>query len=192
MHNRTFIHRDIKAGNFLIGRGESQHMIYMIDFGLANRYIDSDTWQHISYRNGKKLVGTARYASINTHLGMEQSRRDDLESLGYLMIYLLNGSLPWETVVAETKEEKIKKIEDIKLNMSLQSLCKGLPEQIVTYLDYCRELQFTEKPNYAKLHKLFKDLLMKKGEFYDYKYDWTTKPEVFKVKVGVPDGILEN
>ena len=185
-----FIHRDIKAGNFLIGRGKNQHMIYMIDFGLANRYIDPNTLQHISYRSGKKLSGTARYASINTHLGMEQSRRDDLESLGYLMIYLLNGSLPWQTVVADNKEERVKKIGDIKFSTSLQSLCKELPEQIPAYLDYCRELQFTETPNYAKLHKLFKELLMKKGEFYDYKYDWTPKPEALKMKIEpIADGI---
>lgn len=166
-----------------MGRGANQHIVYMIDFGLANRYIDPKTGVHISYRSGKKLVGTARYASINTHLGIEQSCRDDLESLGYLVIYLLTGNLPWSAVGVEDKEGRVKRIGEVKMDTTMQKLCREVPEQVAKYVDCCRELQFTEVPDYGKLRRLFKDLLMKKGEFYDYKYDWVPKPEALKVKV---------
>lgn len=103
VHSRGVLHRDIKPDNFLIGRNQNLHRIFMIDFGLAKKYIGKDK-QHIAYKDNKDLTGTARYASINTHLGVEQGRRDDLESLMYVLIYFLKGGLPWQSMRGNGKK----------------------------------------------------------------------------------------
>eukprot|EP00826_Nyctotherus_ovalis_P063161 TRINITY_DN923_c0_g10_i1.p1 TRINITY_DN923_c0_g10~~TRINITY_DN923_c0_g10_i1.p1 ORF type:complete len:227 (+),score=79.71 TRINITY_DN923_c0_g10_i1:481-1161(+) len=160
-----------------MGTGKSGDLVYLIDYGLAYQFYNPRTREHLPYRSGKKLIGTMRYVSINTHLGLEQSRRDDLEALGYVLVYVGAGSLPWQKVAAETKDQRREMVKELKLNTSLATLCKGLPEEFSKYISYCRQLQFAEDPDYNYLKKLFKTLLMKKGEFYDYKYDWIIKPE---------------
>jgi len=171
VHSRYILHRDIKPDNFVIGCGKKQHKVYIIDFGLAKKYIGKDG-KHISYREGKSLTGTARYASINTHLGIEQSRRDDLESIGYVMLYFLRGSLPWQNMKANNKKEKYEKIMEKKLGTPVEILCKGFPNEFVTYLTYCRNLKFEDKPDYGYLKTLLKDLFVKSGYEWDYQYDW--------------------
>jgi casein kinase 1/casein kinase 1 epsilon len=118
------------------------------------------------------LTGTARYASINTHLGIEQSRRDDLESLGYIFLYFLRGSLPWQNMKANNKKEKYEKIMEKKIATQPEVLCKGFPVEFVTYLTYCRNLKFEDKPDYGYLKTLFKDLMTKSGYEMDFQYDW--------------------
>ena len=105
-HTHHYLHRDIKPDNFLMGLKSNAHTLYLIDMGLCKQYRDPDTLNHIPYRENKKLIGTPRYASINTHLGVEQCRRDDLESIGYMLMYFLNGKLPWQGLKARTKQEK--------------------------------------------------------------------------------------
>lgn len=172
VHSKNFIHRDIKPDNFLIGLGRSANVVYSIDFGLAKKYRDSKTGHHIPFRDGRNLTGTARYASLNTHLGMEQSRRDDLEAVGYVMAYLLRGTLPWQGVRAKGKE-KYKAIMNRKLAVPPEKLFHNFPDGLVTYLNYCRALRFEDRPDYGYLRGLLKDLLVKEGHVHDYVYDWT-------------------
>ena len=177
VHSRYCIHRDIKPDNFLIGISSKQHIVYIIDFGLAKRYRDPKSGDHIKYRDNKNLTGTARYASVNTHLGVEQSRRDDIESLGFVMMYFNRGSLPWQGLRAKTKKEKYEKIRDKKLATSIEGLCKGFPDEFGTYLSYARGLEFDQKPDYAYLRKLFKDLFYKMNFEYDLAFDWLLKKD---------------
>ncbi len=111
----------------MIGFKENKFLLYLIDYGLSNKIINQKNGQHINYSEGKSLIGTARFASINTHMGIEQSRRDDLESLGYLLVYLYSGGLPWQGIKAKTKNEKYNKIMEIKLKTVPNDICKFLP-----------------------------------------------------------------
>ncbi|KAJ8440814.1 hypothetical protein Cgig2_000702 [Carnegiea gigantea] len=147
--------------------------VYIIDYGLAKKYRDLTTHKHIPYRENKSLTGTARYASVNTHLGIEQSRRDDLESLGYVLMYFLRGSLPWQGLKANTKKQKYDKISEKKMMTPIEVLCKSYPSEFVSYFHYCRSLRFEDKPDYAYLKRLFRDLFIREGYQFDYVFDWT-------------------
>ncbi|KAK4407247.1 Casein kinase-like protein 11 [Sesamum angolense] len=173
MHTRGFLHRDIKPDNFLMGLGRKANQVYIIDFGLAKKYRDLQTHKHIPYRENKNLTGTARYASVNTHLGVEQSRRDDLESLGYVLMYFLRGSLPWQGLKAGTKKQKYDKISEKKMLTPFEVLCKSYPSEFISYFHYCRSLRFEDKPDYSYLKRLFRDLFIREGYQFDYVFDWT-------------------
>ncbi|XP_019191877.1 PREDICTED: casein kinase 1-like protein 1 isoform X2 [Ipomoea nil] len=173
VHSKSFLHRDIKPDNFLMGLGRRANQVYIIDFGLAKKYRDTSTHQHIPYRENKNLTGTARYASMNTHLGIEQSRRDDLESLGYVLMYFLRGSLPWQGLKAGTKKQKYEKISEKKVSTSIEALCRGYPTEFASYFHYCRSLRFEDKPDYAYLKRIFRDLFIREGFQFDYVFDWT-------------------
>lgn len=172
IHSRNFIHRDIKPDNFLMGLGKKGNLVYIIDFGLAKKYRDGRTNQHIPYKENKNLTGTARYASINTHLGIEQSRRDDLESLGYVLMYFNRGSLPWQGLKAATKRQKYERISEKKISTPIEELCKGYPAEFSSYLNYCKQLRFEERPDYCYLRQLFRILFHRQGFTYDYVFDW--------------------
>ncbi|XP_009118682.2 casein kinase 1-like protein 9 isoform X1 [Brassica rapa] len=173
MHTRGFLHRDIKPDNFLMGLGRKANQVYIIDFGLGKKYRDLQTHRHIPYRENKNLTGTARYASVNTHLGVEQSRRDDLEAVGYVLMYFLKGSLPWQGLKAGTRKQKYDRISEKKVSTPIEVLCRNQPSEFVSYFRYCRSLRFDDKPDYSYLKRLFRDLFIREGYQFDYVFDWT-------------------
>ncbi|KAL4690776.1 hypothetical protein H8959_013737 [Pygathrix nigripes] len=173
VHTKNFLHRDIKPDNFLMGTGRHCNKLFLIDFGLAKKYRDNRTRQHIPYREDKHLIGTVRYASINAHLGIEQSRRDDMESLGYVFMYFNRTSLPWQGLKAITKKQKYEKISEKKMSTPVEVLCKGFPAEFAMYLNYCRGLRFEEVPDYMYLRQLFRILFRTLNHQYDYTFDWT-------------------
>ena len=177
IHDKHIIHRDIKPDNFAMDYKKGK-TLYLFDFGLAKQYRSSKTLEHHAMKINKKLIGTARFASINALRGNDQSRRDDLESVGYVLMYLLIGSLPWQIVDAKTKEERYSKILYKKEIIPPEELCKGYPKELVSYLKYTRKLEYEEDPNYDYLIELFKKIIENNlYENIDYRYDWNINKE---------------
>lgn len=179
MHFSLFriIYRDVKPENFLLGAPESANcnQVHIVDFGLSKEYVDA-SGKHLSYREGKSLTGTARYMSINTHLGIEQSRRDDLEALAHLFLYFLrNGKLPWSGLKAPTVKERYRMIGQVKQSIPVEELCTGLPEEYAAFLKYTRNLKFDEAPEYAKWKTDFLELFRKNNFEENNKFDWEGK-----------------
>lgn len=161
MHRRGVVHRDVKPDNFLIGDMEGAGPVHVVDFGLSKLYLDPANGRHIPSEvlQHDMGVGTASYSSLNSHLGIERSRRDDLEALGYMLVYFLRGSLPWQGLSAPSTWEGYEKIREVKLATSLHDLCEGLPTEFKTYLECCRAIEFEEAPDYNHLRSLFRNLL---------------------------------
>ncbi|KAK2592414.1 hypothetical protein QQS21_009897 [Conoideocrella luteorostrata] len=173
IHSKGYLHRDIKPENFLMGVGRQGNILYTIDFGLAKEHQLAEGDR--KYK-GRPLGGTARYASINNHNGCEQSWGDDLESLGYVLLYFVRGSLPWQGLKAATGEEKNKMIKEKKESLSGEQLCEGhLPDEFAEYINYTRSLNFDDKPDYAYLRGLLHRLFISRGFSYDNVFDWTEK-----------------
>jgi len=167
VHLEGIIHRDIKPDNFLIKNNNNQ--IYLIDFGLSKRYLDSFD-KHIKINTGRKLMGTARYSSINVHNGITPTRRDDIESIGYVLLYLLIGYLPWQSIKADTREKKYKLIGKIKKETDLWNISKDIPGELIIFINYCRNLSFYEEPNYNYLKNLLSNLFKLHGFTTDIIY----------------------
>ena len=168
VHYKGYIHRDIKPGNFVIGN----KIIYIIDFGLSKKYIDLETNKHIPYKEGKGLTGTARYVSLFTHYGIEQARRDDIESIAYNLIYFAKGKLPWQGVKTKNKKEKHKKIMESKLANTPGILCMGLPDEFEKLLKYSRKLEFEEEPDYKGIKTMFKNYIINHGDTMNMEFEW--------------------
>ena len=191
IHEERILHRDVKPDNFLIGHGDlNKDKVYVIDFGLAKCYMNS-AGEHIPFKDGKNLTGTARYASIDTHKGIEQGRRDDLECIGNVLLYLLRGSLPWQGLPGRSKAEKYAAIKKMKIQTSAAELVGDHPREFVEYMTYCRSLSFEQAPNYKYCYNLFMECL-RRHEFDPNVYDYTWKVNrLQKDKENLKKGLLD-
>jgi len=184
IHNKNYIHRDIKPSNFLFGNNSfNNNIIYLIDFGLAKKYRESNNAEHYEIKEENKLIGTARFASINAMEGLSQSRRDDLESLGYMLIYFLKGKLPWQNFLIKNKEERYNKIKQTKKEIAINELCSNCPKEIGQYITYVKKLKYEEEPNYNYIKNLFYEILNKTGNKFDYLYDWDNTKTIIDVNL---------
>ena len=183
IHSKYIIHRDIKADNFLVGLNNVS-IIYIIDFGLAKQYKSRKTGKHVKYTINKKWSGTSRFASANTLRGVEPSRRDDLESFCYLLLYLMKGSLPWDYINEESEINEILIIYKMKQYMTPEMLFCDLPIQMVNFYKYCKHLDFDQKPNYKYLRSLLLSILKYMGEQNDLHFCWIINFTLNKSKSG--------
>ena len=177
IHSKYIIHRDIKTDNILIDE-ETKKIIYLIDFGLAKKYRSARTGRHIKFTIPRRLTGTARYASTNALRGTEQSRRDDLESLGYVLIYLArNGYLPWQGFNISDRLERYRKIYQMKKFIKPEKLCEDISSEFCEYIKYAKNLQFEEKPDYDYLRGLFFNILNMYSLKNDLIFSWFNKKD---------------
>ena len=174
VHDNHYIHRDIKPENFLIGKENTEKTIYLIDFGLAKRYRDEYTQIHIPLKENRNLTGTARYASCNAHNGLEQSRRDDMESIAYVILYFFRKKLPWQGLKCKDKNEKHAKIKELKMSITPEKLFEGIPKEFADYLTMVKKLGFEDEPAYKSYIQMFNKLFKAKEFEMDYIYDWVT------------------
>ena len=166
VHSHYIIHRDIKPDNFLIGR-EDPNIIYLVDFGLSKKYRSSTTKRHVQFRNTGKLTGTIRFSSPNALRGGEQSRKDDLISIGYMIIYFMRKKLPWQLINIENEMDRYIAIYRMKKNIKPEELCRFLPDEMAEYMRYVQNLKFEDNPDYKYLKGLFKSILIKMDKNYD-------------------------
>ena len=188
IHDKHIIHRDIKPDNFVTGTGEKKKYIYLLDFGLAKKYRSSRTLKHYPMTHKKKLTGTARYASINALKGFDQSRRDDLEAVGYVLIYFLLGRLPWQGLPIKTKEDRYVKIMEKKRDTTPEELCKSLPDEFREYVHYTRNMNYEDDPNYEYLKSLFRKIMEREEYEMDFFYDWSKQND----EISMPSQPIEH
>jgi len=188
IHSRGIVHRDIKPQNFIISADANSNKIHVIDFGLSSWFVNS-VQEHIEYNENCSPVGTARYASINNHRGIHQTRRDDLESIGYMICFFMKGSLPWQGLREAGRVRKWRKIEQKKSSVSNHSLTQGLPMEFCYYLDNVKKLKYDERPEYRKLINVFKKLYVKQGYVVNATEEERNDAEFYK-KVNVAKDII--
>lgn len=177
VHSCGYVHRDLKPDNFVLGLNEFKNRIYLIDFGLSSRFLTSEG-SHREEQSGKNFVGTARYASARTHEGFSQSRRDDLEQLVYVLIYLYRGRLPWSGLQIMNRDEKERKIGTLKRAISFGDICRGCPRLFILLLNYSRKMKFDEDPAYEMIRSLMRKELTDRKEPCDYIFDWDPEAKV--------------
>ena len=191
IHEKNILHQDIKPANFLVGNPDDS-IIYVIDYGMSKKYRSSQTGRHISVAKKKKFTGSFNFSSINSMKGLELSRRDDMESIGYMLIFLIKGELPWSSYEFGAMNERYSLIYRTKANISNEELCKGLPIEFCYYMKYVKSLKFEEEPNYRYLKYLFLSILDKNEEKNDLRFSWIKQKKSTKNdKLSSNDGYFE-
>ena len=176
VHAKGFIHRDVKPANFLMGTGSKGNVIYVTDFGISREYVkgEGDESEN-SLPSRPRVVGTTRFASIRAHMGQVQTRKDDLEALGYMMVYFLRGRLPWQGLKAGDSDEKDRLVMEKKKDLGPEQLCLGLPPEVSEYFIIVKSLTGSQRPPYRQLRKLLRGLAEREGVEYDHVFDWTER-----------------
>lgn len=172
MHKRGYVHKDLKPENFMI-RGQ---VLYLIDFGTVKRYRDA-SWRHIPATRDAPFVGSTRFSSIRSLRNYESSRRDDMEAIGYILMYFLRGSLPWIGIVGRHFQDQADKIATMKEKVTPLTLCRGVPSEFMRYFEKVMRLNHEEEPDYAGYRKMFRELGLRENICYDFKYDWDNLEE---------------
>ena len=182
VHSKGIIHCDIKPENFVIGL-KDKRVIYLLDFGLSKKYRSDRTKNHIQFSITKTMTGTARYASTNALSGLQLSRRDDLESLSYIILYFLTKKLPWQGIEAKTLVQRYKKIYIKKMELEKWEKFILLPKQIQDFVKYCRSLKFAQAPNYKKMRDYFYDLMKIEDIIDDRNFSWILDKSIIGSKL---------
>lgn len=192
IHSKGLLYRDVKSENFLLGQYKQPNhkFVHIIDFGLSKEYINPITKEHVPFNVKKGSVGTPRYMSIHALQHHEQGRRDDLEAMSYLFLYLYAGRLPWQGLPGSTFAEKCKRILEKKLKLTVDEVCEDAPTEFARFMKYARSLEFEEKPDYDYCRQLFGGLMKKNDLEYDDIYDWTDSiPAFWKSKSKLVDSL---
>ncbi|CAD8134370.1 unnamed protein product [Paramecium pentaurelia] len=191
VHNKGIVHRDLKPENIMMGKINSAQA-YLVDFGVSKQIFDQG--KHIPFRDKKSFIGTTRYASIAAHKGYEIGRKDDLESLMYVIIYLILGKLPWQNLQIIGDKDRTIVVGEVKMQTSIQQLCKDLPSPFSEYLNYLKGLKYQDQPDYELLKRIMRQC--SDTNTYDNQFEWTDKiPEKLQENIqqssflAVPNGL---
>ncbi|EDR13229.1 uncharacterized protein LACBIDRAFT_167793, partial [Laccaria bicolor S238N-H82] len=171
IHSKDFVHRDIKPGNLLLGAKDNETSVYIVDFGIARRYRNPRNGAHIPFLDGKSVVGTVRYLSLNTHFGMAQTRRDDIECLAYSLLDCLRD-LPWGNIRGGSPKQFEDRVREKKRSWTPERLCADIPSAFKVLLSHARQLKFDEEPDYDGLQAAFMDDMKRRGYSSDEPFDW--------------------
>ncbi|CAD8185707.1 unnamed protein product [Paramecium pentaurelia] len=190
IHNKGVVHRDLKPENVLFGIDDESSKIYVVDFGISKIFRDKNGNIH-PFRDNTSFIGTTRYASIAAHKGFELSRKDDIESLIYVLLYFMKGQLPWQNMQNVSDEERTVKVGEMKMSIDLRELFKDVPIEFALILEYLKQLQYLSEPNYDFVVQQFEKAAENLGIQLDYSYDWDQQQQPMKISQSVNSEIMQ-